>query len=156
MARGSSGRGKNRKKAVNLGRLRTSYNDFVRTRTIYWSGSLVAVFAFAFTLALFTRVVFPAYPDWRPSDGPFADLFESLEASRWDFCFLGAMPIGMAVIGWFLVDALWARRTFNRLIDTTSRQELMSNLGELERLAYRLGRSYEEQVIDKKLELRVR
>ncbi len=156
MASESSGKRRGRKKKVNFGRLRTSYNDFIRTQTFLWSGGLFGAFTALFIIALFTRVIFISYPDWRPHEGQLADFLDSLEKSRWDFCFLGAMPIAMAVSGWFLGDALWARHTFLRLIDTNSRQELMANLKELERLAYRLGRSYEERVIDKKLELRVR
>ena len=153
--RGRGGR-KRKRGTLRYGRLRSDFRELTRNNVFLWSSSLFALCLFLFLLALFNRFIFPQFPSIEPKDGGLQQLFQYLDTTNYDYCFFFATPLLFLYFGYVLFYGIYAHRKFARMVSTNSRQELTSNLHDLEDLAYWLGRAYEERLIDKKLELRVR
>ena len=71
--------------------------------------------------------------------------------------YLGAIGIIMALIGFFYLYSYLQRvRKFKRLIAEKSKKEFVTNLDELEYTAWRLPKSFEDKVAEKKKEFGVK
>ena len=77
-------------------------------------------------------------------------------ASDWNWWFLILGIFLIFVGGWYTFDTLRKIRKFERDINSESKKKFVSDLRELEEIAYKLGRKYEERLEEKKREWKIK
>jgi len=85
----------------------------------------------------------------------FSDIVEDIGNWYWWFLII-SLFFFIPASGWFMYSNMADRRRFDELIDTDSKKVFVSNLDELEEIAFRLGTTYQEELFDKKEELKVK
>ena len=85
----------------------------------------------------------------------FTDIVKDIGNWYWWFL-ITALFFFIPGSAWFMYANISDRRRFNDLIDTDSKKVFVSNVDELEEIAFRLGSSYQEELFDKKEELKVK
>ncbi len=84
--------------------------------------------------------------------------FENLTAwaGEWNWWFLILGIILLFAGGWYTIDTLRKIRKFEEYINSDSKKKFVSDLRELEEIAYKLGRKYEERLEEKKRKWRIK
>ncbi len=77
-------------------------------------------------------------------------------AGTWNYWFLGLGIIFLFVGGWYLFDTLRKRSKFEEYMSTESKREFVSNLREIEEIAYKLGEKYEKILEEKKRKWKIK
>ncbi len=77
-------------------------------------------------------------------------------AANWNWWFLTLGIILIFAGGWYAIDTLRKIRKFEEYINSESKKKFVSDLRELEEIAYKLGRKYEERLEEKKRKWRVK
>jgi len=81
--------------------------------------------------------------------------FRSSEGSNWAYWMIVVGPIGLAVCVWWVYDYFKKVRRLGKLIDTPSKAKFVRNIDDIDYLAWSLPQRFENQVIEKKRELRI-
>lgn len=77
-------------------------------------------------------------------------------AGNWNYWLLVLGIIFVIAGGWFTFDTLRKRLKFEEYIDSESKREFVNNLRELEEIAYKLGKKYQERLEEAKRKWRVK
>lgn len=67
----------------------------------------------------------------------------------WNLLVRVLAPVVLVSGGWYLGEQIISRRKFDRLVDTKKRSEFQKNYDELEELAGKLPKRYEERLEEK-------
>ncbi len=77
-------------------------------------------------------------------------------AGAWNYWFLGLGLILLGVGGWYAFDTIRKRREFEEYMASDSKREFVSNLREIEEIAYKLGEKYQNRLEEKKRKWRIK
>ena len=77
-------------------------------------------------------------------------------AGEWNWWFLILGLILLFVGGWYTIDTLRKMRKFEEYINSDSKKKFVNDLRELEDIAYKLGKKYEERLEEKKRKWKIK
>ncbi len=88
------------------------------------------------------------------SPGPITNLNELI--GNWTYWSLVLGALLVLFLGWYVIDRYRKIEEFKDLMDTKSKSKFVKNIARLETLALTLGPDYEEEVLEKEREYRIR
>lgn len=116
-----------------------------------WMSAVATILGLVFTVLAFTH-------DGRPAgwNSVYESTVPTTAGQDWNLLVQILAPTTLVAGGWYLVEQIMARRTYNEIMGLEKKSEFNQRLQELKEAAGKLPKQYEERVREKEEDFRSR